>query len=87
MGEEIRFEVVTPQEAREIYLAQGGFAAENADFLLGFEDYGGGESDPSEVEAFDPSSLGSMPTVEAATGKPARTFAQWATDHAADFRR
>ncbi|MFF5676361.1 SDR family oxidoreductase [Streptomyces hygroscopicus] len=86
IGEEIRFEVVTPQEAREIYLAQGGFAAENADFLLGFEDYGGDESDPSEVEAFDPSSLGPMPTAEAVTGRPARTFAQWAWDHAEEFR-
>lgn len=26
------------------------------------------------------------PTSEEITGKPARTFAQWATDHAADFR-
>ncbi|MGK5627466.1 NAD(P)H-binding protein [Streptomyces sp. URMC 123] len=86
MGEEIRFEVVTAQEAREIYLAQGGFAAENADFLLGFEDYGGNEPAPSEVEAFDPSPLGPMPTAEAVTGRPARSFAQWARDHADDFR-
>ncbi|GAA2734659.1 NAD(P)H-binding protein [Streptomyces nogalater] len=86
IGEDIRFEVVTPQEAREIYLAQGGFAAENADFLLGFEDYGGDESDPSEVEAFDPTALGPMPTAEAVTGRPARTFAQWAKDHADAFR-
>ncbi|MET9818541.1 MULTISPECIES: NAD(P)H-binding protein [unclassified Streptomyces] len=85
MGEEIDFQVVTPQEAREIYLAQGGFAAENADFLLGFEDYGGNESDPSEAEAFDPSCLGPMPTAEAVTGRPARTFAQWARDHAGEF--
>ncbi|CAM5611734.1 hypothetical protein [Streptomyces coeruleorubidus] len=89
MGEEIRLEVVTPQKAREIYLAQGGFAAENADFLLGFEDYAGDESDPSpetEAEAFDLSSLGPMPTAEAVTGRPARTFAQWARDHADAFR-
>jgi hypothetical protein len=26
------------------------------------------------------------PDVERITGSPARTFAQWATDHAADFR-
>ncbi|SDL33326.1 Uncharacterized conserved protein YbjT, contains NAD(P)-binding and DUF2867 domains [Glycomyces sambucus] len=26
------------------------------------------------------------PTAEAVTGRPARTFAQWAVDHAADFR-
>ncbi|GGX04344.1 NAD(P)H-binding protein [Streptomyces lomondensis] len=86
LGEEIRFEVVTPQEAREIYLAQGGFAAEAADFLLGFEDYGGNDADASEAEAFDPASLGPLPTAEAVTGRPARTFAQWARDHAAAFR-
>jgi nucleoside-diphosphate-sugar epimerase len=89
LGEEIRLEVVTPQQAREIYLAQGGFAAENVDFLLGFEDYGGNASDPSaeaEAEAFDLSSLGPMPTAEAVTGRPARTFAQWARDHADAFR-
>ncbi|MEN3584065.1 hypothetical protein AAH978_07915 [Streptomyces sp. ZYX-F-203] len=93
MGEEIRLEVVTPRQAREIYLAQGGFAAENADFLLGFEDYGGNESDPSpeaegeaEAEAFGLSSLGPMPTAKAVTGRPARTFAQWARDHADEFR-
>ncbi|MFD0267412.1 SDR family oxidoreductase [Streptomyces sp. NPDC127106] len=86
LGEEIRFETVTAQEAREIYLAQGGFAAENADFLLGYEDYGGNESDPSRSEAFAPPILGPLPTAEAVTGRPARTFAQWARDHAEDFR-
>ncbi|MGX8903852.1 SDR family oxidoreductase [Streptomyces netropsis] len=86
MQEEIRFEVVTPQEAREIYLAQGGFAAQSADFLLGFEDYSGKEPDASQGEAYDPSSIGPMPTAEAVTGRPARTFAQWARDHAEEFR-
>ncbi|MGX1564240.1 NAD(P)H-binding protein [Streptomyces sp. NPDC055506] len=86
MGEEIRFETVTPQEARGIYREQGGFAAENADFLLGFEDYGGDEPDPSSAEGFDLSSLGPIPTAEAVTGRPARTFAQWARDHAEEFR-
>ncbi|MGX5210337.1 SDR family oxidoreductase [Streptomyces violaceus] len=86
MGEEIRFESVTPQEAREVYLAQGGFAAQNAGFLLGFEDYGGDEPDPSQAEAFDPPSFGPVPTAEAVTGRPARTFAQWARDHAQAFR-
>lgn len=86
MGEEIRFEVVTPQEARGIYREQGGFAAENADFLLGFEDYGGDEPDPAQAEAYNPSSLGHLPTAEAVTERPARTFAQWARDHAEEFR-
>ncbi|MFF7379214.1 NAD(P)H-binding protein [Streptomyces massasporeus] len=89
LGEEIRFEVVGVQAAREIYLAQGGFASQNADFLLGFADYAGDEPDPSQAEAFDPSSsLGRPvpPTAAAVTGRPARTFAQWARDHAEEFR-
>ncbi len=86
IGEEIRFEQVTPQEARALYLKQGGFAAANADFLLGFADYSGGESDPESKAEFDPRSLPPLPTAEPVTGKPARTFAQWARDHVSDFR-
>ncbi|MGW0434704.1 SDR family oxidoreductase [Micromonospora sp. NPDC003197] len=96
LGREIRFEVVTPAEAREQYLQQGGFASDNADFLLGFEDYSGSETDPESIAEFDAST--SEPTTtaeqtttppttaEQATGRPARTFAEWARDHVADFR-
>lgn len=86
IGEEIRFEVLSPAEAREVYLAHGGFAAEAADFLLGFTDYDGNPADPDAVADFDPAQLGPLPTAEVVTGRPARTFAQWARDHAADFR-
>ncbi|MBB5156866.1 SDR family oxidoreductase [Saccharopolyspora phatthalungensis] len=85
--EDIRFEVVTPHEARKIYLAQGGIAAEYADFILGFRDYDGNEANPSDIEKLDYSSLGPRPTAEAVTGRPARTFLQWAKDHAQDFYR
>ena len=85
LGREIRFEVVTPAEARRQYLEQGGFAAENADFLLGFEDYSGTETDPESVAEFDTSALGPLTTAEQVTGR-ARTFAEWARDHVADFR-
>lgn len=84
IGEPVRFEVVEPRVAREHYLAQGGFAAENADFLLGFEDYSGHEAEPGEVEGVDPAEP--VPTSEEVTGRPARTFREWARDHAADFR-
>lgn len=50
LGEEIRFDEVTPEEAREHYLRQGGFAAENADMLLGFTDYEGNPVDPDQDE-------------------------------------
>ncbi|WP_010047514.1 NAD(P)H-binding protein [Streptomyces chartreusis] len=85
IGRPIRFEVVSRDEARENYRKQGGFAAENADFLLGFEDYSGGETDLQALEEFDPTAVGPSPTAEEVTGVPARTFAQWAHDHAREF--
>lgn len=68
LGEEIRFDEVTPEEAREHYLRQGGFAAENADMLLGFTDYEGNPVDPEQDEAAgaDPG-----PTADQDTGQHA----------------
>ena len=86
IGDEIQFEKVTPHEARDAYLRQGGFAAEAADFLLGFVDYDGNPADPNVVADFDPSVLGPQPTIVDALGTPARTFKQWARDHMQDFR-
>ncbi|WP_232668370.1 NAD(P)H-binding protein [Pseudonocardia sp. TRM90224] len=86
LGEEIRFEELTPAQARDAYRALGGFAAQAADFLLGFADYDGNPADPAENADFDPSVLGVLPTAESVTGRPARTFAQWARDRAGDFR-
>lgn len=86
LGRRIGFERVTPERARETYLRQGGFAAENADFLLGFEDYSGAPADPSEREEIDLSAYGPLPTAQEVTGRPARTFAQWARHHVDDFR-
>jgi uncharacterized protein YbjT (DUF2867 family) len=80
LGEPVHLEQVTRAEARDLYLSQGGFAAANADFLLGFEDYSGAA--PSAAPVVQPP----LPTAEAVTGRPARTFADWARDHAADFR-
>jgi uncharacterized protein YbjT (DUF2867 family) len=85
VGRPVRFDVVSREEAREHYREQGGFAAENADFLLGFEDYSGGETDLQALEELDPTAVGPSPTAEEATGAPARTFAQWAHDHAREF--
>ena len=81
-GRDVRIEVVPREQARERYLAQGGFAAANADFLLGFVDYSGNPSGTAAPE-FRPRP---RPTSEAVLGRPARTFAEWARDHAADFR-
>ncbi|MER7278742.1 NAD(P)H-binding protein [Dactylosporangium sp. NPDC000244] len=77
LGEDLRFEVVTPARAREIYLAQGGFAAASADFLSGFESYSGPGEAPIEAP---------RTPVRDVTWKAERTFATWARDHLADFR-
>ncbi|NJP24800.1 NAD-dependent epimerase/dehydratase family protein [Microbispora sp. SCL1-1] len=94
IGREIRFEQVGREEARELYLRMGGFAAANADFLLGFTDYGGREVEPdADADADADTGAGArpaperrpLPTAEQVTGRPARTFAEWARDHVADF--
>ncbi|KAB2341002.1 SDR family oxidoreductase [Actinomadura rudentiformis] len=88
LGEEVRYEEVTRERARELMKAQGGFAAEVADLMLGFVDYGGeealGEDGYSDQDwsALDKP----WPDVERVLGRPARTYAEWARDHAADFR-
>jgi uncharacterized protein YbjT (DUF2867 family) len=41
LGEPVRYEEVSRERARELMLAQGGFAAEAADLMLGFADYDG----------------------------------------------
>ena len=87
IGHEVRLEVVTPEQAREHYRRQGGFAAANADFLLGFTDYQGNEREPTSVSYPTIRTTGSRPTAQHVTGHPARTFAQWANDHAEDLRR
>jgi uncharacterized protein YbjT (DUF2867 family) len=86
IGREVRLDVVTPEQAREHYRRQGGFAAANADFLLGFTDYQGNERDPSSAWYPTIRTAGPRPTAQNVTGYPARTFAQWAYDHAEDLR-
>ena len=86
LGEEVRLEVVTAAEAREILKRQGGWAAENADFLTGFEAYSPGDAMPDLTAAEWDAALRPLPTVAEVTGRPARTYRQWARDHVAEFR-
>jgi uncharacterized protein YbjT (DUF2867 family) len=86
IGREVRLEAVTPEQAREHYRRQGGFAAANADFLLGFTDYQGNQREPTSVSYPTIRTAGPRPTAEQVTGHPARTFGHWAHDHAADLR-
>jgi uncharacterized protein YbjT (DUF2867 family) len=81
LGHEIRHERVTRDEAREQYRRMGGFAAANAAFLLGFEDYSGDRVEEAGEAPVRPA----LPTCEPVTGRPGRTFAEWARDHAGDF--
>jgi uncharacterized protein YbjT (DUF2867 family) len=86
IGRAVRLEAVTPEQAREHYRRQGGFAAANADFLLGFTDYAGNQREPTSVSYPTIASAQSRPTAQNVTGNPARTFAQWARDHVEDLR-
>jgi hypothetical protein len=82
IGEDVRLEVVGRDEALRQLQEQGGWAAANGPFVLGYEGYSPGVEPPEFTEA----ELPSLPTVERVTGRPARSFAQWARDHAGDFR-
>jgi hypothetical protein len=88
LGEDVRYEEISRERARELMVAEGGFAAEYADLLLGFVNYGGDEASGEGGFSDDDWSalMRPWPGVEQATGRPARTFAQWAKDHVADFR-
>lgn len=88
LGEQVGYEEVTREQARALMRAQGGFAAEAADLMLGFVDYGGESPDTGSGYAEQDWSalMRPWPDVEKVTGRPARTFAEWARDHADDFR-
>jgi uncharacterized protein YbjT (DUF2867 family) len=85
IGEQITLDEVSAEQALAFYRAQGGFAAANADFLFGFESYDGAEGitdEPHDTNARDDDAY---LTLDRITGTPARTFRQWAHDHAPDF--
>jgi uncharacterized protein YbjT (DUF2867 family) len=85
LGEEVRLEEVSPAESRAILHRQGGWAAANADFLTGLTPYSASslpEVSTAELDAM----LVPLPTVAEVTGRTARTYTEWARDHAADFR-
>ncbi|MFF5213114.1 NAD(P)H-binding protein [Streptosporangium sp. NPDC000396] len=87
LGEEVRYEEVTRERARELMKAQGGFAAASADLMLGFVEYGGDDPDGGGYADQDWSALMRVwPDVEQVTGRPPRNYAEWARDHVADFR-
>lgn len=86
LGEPVRYEEVTRERAREILVAQGGFAAEAADLMLGFVEYGGDAPDGDYADQDWTALDRTWPDVEKVTGHPPRTFAEWALDHVEDWR-
>jgi uncharacterized protein YbjT (DUF2867 family) len=82
VGADVRLEEVSRSEALRRLEQQGGWAAVNGPFLFGYEGFSANTEYP-EIAAEE---LRPLPTVEQVTGRPARSFAQWALDHANDFR-
>lgn len=72
IGREIRFEEQSPADARAAMTAH--LPGPAADMLLGYM--------ASSVDKPAPI----LPAVQRVLGRPGRTFAQWAADHADDFR-
>nr|MDT0667640.1 hypothetical protein [Micromonospora sp. DSM 115978] len=72
IGRPVRFEELSPSQALDQLLAF--FPADVADGML--DAWAGMAEIPEAVTS----------TVADLTGRPARTFAQWAADHADDFR-
>ena len=73
IGRDIRFIELTETEAREQWQAEG-HPQQVIDFLVWVY----GNTPPIGYTV--------VPTVEQVTGRPPRTFAQWAAEHANDFR-
>lgn len=73
LGRQVRFHEITRAQAREQWAADG-IPGEVADWLLdGFAEFTAHPQVPTR-------------TVEELTGRPAKTFAQWAVDNADAFR-
>jgi uncharacterized protein YbjT (DUF2867 family) len=72
IGRDIMFVDLNEAEARAMWQAQG-FPPDIIEFFV----WAHGNTPPIGYTV--------VPTVEQVTGRPARTFAQWATEHAADF--
>ena len=73
IGRDLKFIELTEEQGRE-QLREAGFPPEVADAVI---DYG--RNPPPEAHTVSA-------TVERVTGRPARTLAQWASDHAEAFR-
>ncbi|MEU8100907.1 SDR family oxidoreductase [Streptomyces rubiginosohelvolus] len=87
VGDHIVLDEVTPEQARSFYREQGGFAADNADWLYGLTGYDGVEGATDESLDVTPPPDSAYRTLTDVLGRPGRSYAQWARDHASDFTR
>ncbi|MFJ2437920.1 SDR family oxidoreductase [Streptomyces anulatus] len=87
VGDDIALDEVTPEQALRFYREQGGFAADNADWLYGLTSYDGVEGVTDEPREANPGSEDAYLTLAEVLGRPGRSYAQWARDHAFDFGR
>ncbi|MCX4508129.1 SDR family oxidoreductase [Streptomyces anulatus] len=85
VGDDIVLDEVTPEQALRFYREQGGFAADNADWLYGLTSYDGVEGVADEPHEANPASDGAYLTLAEVLGRPGRSYARWARDHAFDF--
>ncbi|MFD7125005.1 SDR family oxidoreductase [Streptomyces anulatus] len=85
VGDDIALDEVTPEQALRFYREQGGFAADNADWLYGLTSYDGVEGATDEPREANPESDGAYLTLAEVLGRPGRSYARWARDHAFDF--
>lgn len=72
IGRDIRFVELTEEQGRE-QLRESGYPDEVIEAVIEY-----GTNPPEEAYTV-------LPTVEQVTGRPPRTFAQWAAEHADDF--
>ncbi|MEV7642595.1 hypothetical protein AB0O32_21925 [Streptomyces rubiginosohelvolus] len=87
VGDHIPLDVVTPEQARHLYREQGGFAADNADWLYGLTSYDGVEGATDESLDVTPSPDSSYRTLTDVLGRPGPLLPLRARDHASDFTR
>lgn len=85
VGHDITLDEVTPEQARSLYREQGGFAADNADWLFGLTNYDGVQGITDKPHDVKPTPASACPTLVDILGHPGRSYTQWAHDHARDF--
>lgn len=88
-GRDLRFEELTPEQTRQLWAGEGNRPPE----MLIFKAFGDELGYPEKVELLlrlygntPEAGYSVTDTVYRITGRPARTFAHWAAEHADDFR-